>query len=775
MNITRPEQRLLFSQKDQDWKERNVIYWCGRTNLYPVVNSDALVLYAAAAGKMDDSVYTYVTNPLNTNDSKLKGYPAKMRNIDILSGNIQTILGELSERLFNPMVIAINSNIESLKEEKEYELLIQQLKQEFVNGLVKEGLAPQEIAQTPLPDALIRKAVSNIKDQLAIMGQQALDVILKDKEIDLIRRKTLYDFIVLGRMFTYRDIQYNDLVYRWISPLEISFTNTPNIDFIEDCEAVKRGVTLPMSEIMDMFSDNKDFQDILPELELRIGNVGYQSVYTGITTDMLRGDLSQPFTTQTEGLLVEHVNWSSMKKMIRATGIDAFGNEYVEDYDETYIGLEGEKLEEYWVTEKWEGYRIDGQHIIGVQPIEFQRGNYDNPNKCKNLYNGRVFMNNYIIPQSMIEKGIVYQIKYNIVHYHLEKIIAKNKDKIMTIPLGIIPQKDGWDEFTMMYYADAHGYLFMDETNPQTMQAMQYMKSIDMSLTQYIKEMYGILRQIKEDWDESVGISRQRKGQNMASDGKAVNEEAIYRSSVISEEFFKQHEETIIRDLQCLLDFSKIAWSKGKKGAYINSDMKEVYYNLSSDTFPYSEHSIFVENSSKSTKELNLMKNQLGNVAQQSQQIGMLPRIARATNMSKLIEEIDIIESKFQEQQQANSETEQQISMKEIEDKQKDRDLKYYEIDEDNETKKYIAVLNAQAQALSFQMGADGAEGTADALKIQELAIKQQEIFKKLDIEQQKLEESRQKRITEAKIARENMSNDLAISKNNKQNRGSKK
>jgi hypothetical protein len=487
---------------------------------------------------------------------------------------------------------------------------------------------------------------------------------------------------------------------------------------------------------------------------------------------MLKGDMSQPFTTQTEGLMVEHINWTSMKMMKRVTGKDVFGNFYKEDYDETYIALDTEEVEEYWVNEKWEGYRIDGQHILGVQPIEFQRGTYNNPNKCKNLYNGRIFMNNYIIPQSIIEKGIVYQIKYNIIHYHLEKIIAKNKDKIMTIPLGIIPQKEGWDEFTMMYYADAHGYLFMDETNPQTMQAMQYMKSIDMGLTQYIKEMYGILRQIKEDWDESVGISRQRKGQNMASDGKAVNEEAIYRSSVISEEFFKQHEETIIRDLQCLLDFSKVAWANGKKGAYVNSDMKEVYYNLDPTVYPFSEHGIYVENSTKATKELQMMKQQLGNVAQQSNQIGLLPRIARATNMSKLIEEIDAIEAKFNEQQQGNVQAEQQLKAEEVADKEKDRQLKIYEIDENNDTKKYIAVLQAQAQALSFQMGE---EGTVDAVKIQELAIKQQEIFRKIDLEQQKLEESKQKRMDDVKIARENMVNDLEIAKKNASNRGAKK
>lgn len=772
MNLTRPEQRLPLSKKDKDWKEKNVIYWAGRTNLYPVVNSDAVVLYAAAAGKMDESVYTYITNPLNMTKDNLKGYPAKMRNIDILSGNIQTLMGELSNRLFNPMVIAVNSNIESIREEKEYEMLIQQLKQEFVNGLVREGLAPESIAQTPLPDSIIRKTVSNLKDQLAIMGQQAIDLILKDKEIDKIRRKTLYDFIVLSRFFTYRDVQYNDLVYNWISPLEISFTNTPNIDFVEDAEAVKRAVTLPMSEVMDMFSDDKDFQRILPELEQKIATVGYQSVYTGITTDILRGDMSQPFTTQTEGLFVEHVNWTSMKLMKRITGKDMFGNKYVEDYDEFYEPTEFEDCYEYYVNEKWEGYRLDGKHILGVQAIPFQRGTFDNPNKCKNLYNGKIFMNNYIVPQSIIEKGIVYQIKYNIVHYHLEKIIAKNKDKILTLPLGIVPQKEGWDEFTMMYYADAHGYLFMDETNPQVMQSLQYMKTIDMSLTQYIKEMYGILRQIKEDWDEAVGISRQRKGQSMASDGKAVTEEAIFRSSVISEEFFRQHEETIVKDLQCLLDMSKVAWSEGKKGAYVNSDLKTVYVDIDPSVYRNSDLGIFVENSSRATKQLQMMQQEIGTIAQQTQDFGILPRIARATNISQLTEEIDAITARLEQQQQAQAEADNALRAAELEEKEKDRQLKIFEIETEDETKRYLGLLQAESQALSFQ---EGAEGTQDAVKLQEFAIKQQELFAKIKVEQDKIIESRNKRIQDAQIARENMANDLAIANKNAKNRGTKK
>lgn len=768
MNVIRPQQRLKNSEKDKEWKESNVVYWAGRTNLYPVVNSDAIALYAAAAGKLDESVYTYVTNPLNTARPELKGYPAKMRNIDILSPNIQTLIGELSQRFFNPIVVALNSDLQSKKEKKEYELRIDQLKRDFVNGLVQMGLVPEQISQTPLPDSIINKTVSNLKDQLAIMGQQAITFILQDKNINRIRSKTFYDFIVLSRFFTYKDVRDNDIVYDWISPLEMSFTNTPNIDDVEDSEAVKRGVTLPMTQIMDMFSDVEGFQEIIPELEQRLSTIGYNTIYPGIITDVLRGDLNQPFTAENEGLFVEHVNWTSMKMLKRVKGTDMFGNNYKEDYDEDYVTLPNEEVEEFWVNEKWEGYRLDGKYILGVQAIPFQRGTYDNPNKCKNLYNGRIFMNNYIIPQSILEKGIVYQIKYNIVHYNLEMTINKNLDKITIFPVGILPKKEGQDEFTAMYYAKAMGIIFVDDTNPSTIQALQYMRSIDMSLNTYIKDMYGLLQQIKSDWDESVGISRQRKGETMASDGKAVTEEAIFRSSIISEEFFRQHEETIVKDLQGLMDLSKVAWANGKKGAYVDSDYKNVEFELDPTVYCFSDHQIFIENSAKVAKELDMMKAQLGNIAQQTNNLGILPRIAQATNLSKLTEQIDEIEAKFHQQQQAQVDAENQLKSAQLESEEKDRQLEIYKIDENNDTKYEVALLQSEATVLGF---GKGEEGVTDVTLLDEMAFKREELLNKLNVEREKIAESRNKRIEEAKIDRENMKNDEKIANINAKHR----
>jgi hypothetical protein len=760
---SRPKQALPFAEKDEEWKNNNVIYHIGRCNIYPVTNTDAATLYAAAAGKLDEKLYTYVTNPLNMERPELKGYPSKMRNIDIISPNIQSLMGELNERFFEPIVIIINENVNNRIQQAEFDLRLNQIKQEFINGLVQKGMMPEEIAQTPMPDEVVKKTVSNLKAEIAKIGQDAVNIILQDCKIDQIRRKTFYDFIVLGRFFTYRTVRNNNPICNWTSPMEISYPQDPNIDYVHDGQSVRRAVNLPFTTLVDMFTESEQFQKILPDVESTLGQLGYQTIFTGgLTTDMLLGISSNNYyNTQGEGVLLEHVQWKSLRMMKRVTGKDMFGNEYKEDYDETYEALPNEDVEIYWVNQTWEGYRINSKWIIDVQPLEFQMGTYDNPSSCKLEYNGRVFGNNYIVPLSHVEKGIVYQIKYNIAHYHLEKIMNKNKDKITFFPLGAIPKKEGWDEFTVMYYADAHGYFFLDETDPSVTAAMQYMKVLDMSLYQYIKEIYGVLRQIKEDWDESIGFNRQRRGQNMASDGKGVNEESIFRSALVSEEFFTQHEECIVEDLNYLMSISKAAWIEGKKGSYSTSEFKRVDYNIDPTIYPYSDLNIYVKNSGKVKREVDSMKNVLGTLAQQTQNFSILPKIVQATNMPKLIEQLEELEAALAKSQEAAQQAEQQKVQLENESKENDRQLKIYEIDEQRDGNKEIALINLQGKLLSLEGGDTNGDGKIDAKDSATIALQRMDMVNKLQLEREKLMLKNKEIDTNARVAREQMQTDL--------------
>ena len=116
----RPKQRVSYAEKQKpEWQKNNVTFWASKCVSNFFTNKDLLVLYKAAAGVLEEEDYTYITNPLNAVQTELKGYPAKMRNIDIISTNINVLRGELLDRFFNPVVVALNADIDNKKYQEE--------------------------------------------------------------------------------------------------------------------------------------------------------------------------------------------------------------------------------------------------------------------------------------------------------------------------------------------------------------------------------------------------------------------------------------------------------------------------------------------------------------------------------------------------------------------------------------------------------------------------------------------------------------------------------
>lgn len=773
--LTRPPQRVSDKKKNtKAWKENNTNYWIGRCNTTFFNLKELLVLYKAAAGILDEADYTYITNPFATDNPKLKGYPSRMRNIDIISPVLNTLWGELSDRYFKPQVVCLNEDIVNKKLQEDYQVTLDYLKQEFVNGLVAKGLAPEEIAKQQLPEDLERKLKSNVKLEYSKLGQNSLEYIRQFNEVDKIRRKTFYDRMVCSRHFTFRDILNEDTEYNWISPFELSYVSSPNIDAIEDSEAVTRTTKMSIPQVIDKFKGMDGFtKEIIDELEINISSV---TMPDDIAPRIAEGQVllsklfnSNPSSTSINGILVQHVNWTSMKCMYHVTGKNEItGEPYSYEVDEDYIFSENEEWEEYWINEKWQAYRINSKYVVGAEAIPYQRGTMNNPSKCKNQYNGGIFGNNYIIPQSHVEKGLVYQIKYNIVHYLMEKVMAKNKDKLTILPLGLVPEKEGMDMFKMMYYGDAHGFLFIDETNEKAMSALQYVKVLDMGLSTYIEQAYKMLNNIKEDWKESVGVNRQRMGNSFASDGKAVTEEAIHRGSIISEEFFMQHEELIMKDLQCLLDLSKVAWQNGKKANFMSSDFKLVDLKIDPTVYQNLDMAIFAKNSGDERRKVDSFRSIIGTIAQNTNNFSILGRILDADNMAKLIEDMDELEAKIEQNTQAQQQAENNIEIAKEEGKEKDRQLKIYEIDEDNKTEHEGDLIDAQTKLFLGSKFSDGDldnDGELDVTEIAKLDEGRRQHYDKLQLERETLRKQNNIDKEKLKVEREKMANDLKIAK----------
>lgn len=734
----KPQQTLSTKKKTKGkfgeaWQKQNVDYYSSKNSVLGNLKYEFEEMYQIAAGYINDDDYTYMLDPYNTN-SKRKVH-AELRNYDIISPIIQMLMGEKSNRKSDPVVVAINSDITTIQEQKLKQLVNNELQQMFINtlnGFADSGFVSRDIKGYEQ----IQTEVDSIKDDKAITGQHALNYIVEEGEIKRKLRKGFYDMVCTGYTFSYKDIRYNNLIYDTFSPADCGYTCSQDTEFVEDGEAawVRRYMTL--SDILDEFYDELT-EDEIKELE-NLENTAYNTTdYTStdatqLVNNMMKNGLFNNMkwdtkSTRTDQHEVVYVNWKSKVKIGKLKGVDAFGNEYDEIVEEDFPVRPNETVDWYWVNQTWEGTRI-GNHIYKrIRPIPFQRGTLDNPSACKLLINGRNLLSRHFFTKSVVKKLQPFQKRYNAVHWHIEKVMNKNKDKIVLMPKNLIPTSGGLNTSRMMHFADKHGFLFTDEIDPKSVDQFRSIQVLDLSLGDYLKYLYDALAFIRLEAEEAIGITRARKGQTMASDGKGVTEQAIFQSAIISEELFLEFEEFEKREYQGLLDLSKYAWKDGKKAWYVDSQKRRVLLDIIGSEHRETEYSISVQNGKEEFTKLNELTD-MKNV-QAMIQNGTAPHIiAKMKNVKSMEEMIDILEidnERFMEQQQQAQQAQQQAINDELEQKERhhqdEMDIRLYEIDS--------KVMMSQQQSVSLDGNAENDLKREDLnIKREELQVKREEI-----------------------------------------------
>lgn len=738
--MTRPQHRI--EKKDTKYYEQAALYY--RSVCTPAVDSKKVdIIFKAVNGELDSDDYNYVTNPLNSKKEKYKQFPSKIRNFDILSPVLMLLMGEKRRRGLRYTVVARNSNIETQRAQLEAEMtdkmLIQQLMQEFIQ--IKQAQGEEiDIAQTEqLTTEKIMKESQSLQDSVADMGQNALDYIRDYAELDRKFVEGWFYWICTGRVFSFREPYRDEVTYESISPKEIAYFASSQIRFLEDAEAINRIVNMPITETMDKFADIKGFDKIVKELEAKLG-IGSTDTFGARVTQQGKTEIDTAETkafnamwstitnggnqvySDTDTVQVEHVVWTSMMKIGKLTGINMYGEKFTEEVDSDFKARPDEDVKWTWVPIKCHAYVIDGRHVIGGEMLPHTLPDLEKPLACKNPYNGRIFNLRHTNPVGIMQKGLPYQIKYNIMHYYIEKTIAKNMDKIVILPLGLIPEDRGHTTESTMYYAQSHGFMFVDETKKNFQAAMNGVKVLDASLSGYINQLYEYLRIIKQEWKELVGITPNREGQMQNSnDGKALMENSVFRSSVMTEEWFAEYEEFEQRDLQYLMEISKHAFNEGKKAMFINTDRRKVLLDIDPELFCYSDYLTRVSNSGKDLEDLERAKGQAQAMAQNMQgKMTPVLKVLRSNNISQLIIEMDKIEADFDAQQgqmqQAQQQSEQAIQKSKEDIVDKELAWKYYNTDANNSTALMKAEIAGEVSLMGNKTGDDAQSGDMAAL-----------------------------------------------------------
>lgn len=721
-----PKQKIPRSKKTKEWGKECIKAFINRSSFSTSTKHVLQTYYEAYNGNLKESDYNYVVNPYNSESWAKKNFPARLRNYNIIKPVVDLLLGEKARRPVAYQVVVRNADIQTRFDKHRKEMYKQYLEQTFVNELNAQGV-PTNLPSEPQenPDEYMSMVLSKYRDSRAIVGQEVLNYLFDWLSLEDKFQLGFLDWLVTGEVYTYKDVCMNDVEFDIVSPLDIDFEKSPDVEFIEDADWVVRRKIMSINDVIDKFYDVLTSEDI-DQLEQPSGK--YRDGYGGVQSLFI----NKPEDDESDRMVeVLHVCWKSFARVGILKYVDEFGIEQEMVVDETYKKGEDDDITFYWVNEVWEGYQIDGDIYVHINPHGVQRNQMNNISDCKLPYNGRIYSNRHSDNISVVSIGLPYQILYNVFHYRLELSIAKNKDKIMLMEINTIPKGNGWDEEKFMYYADAMGFAFIDSTtegkNRERVTFNQY-QVLDMSLGQYIAAQFQLLQAIKQEWEENVGITRQRKGSVLTSDGVGTTERAIFQSSVISEEMFRRYESFIEKEYMGLLDVSKIAWREGKKMTYVTSDLRTALIEVDPSEYQEAEYGVFVKNSSKEQDKLGQMKQLALTFAQNGQQPSTIAQILDGANFSsikKLLMEVEDKQQKMQEaQQQQAQQLAQQQSQAAAQLQQEKQAFEAQQNELDRITKLEVEKIRL---AGNLSMDADG-NGRRDEIDRQRLEVERQRV-----------------------------------------------
>ena len=682
-----PKQKVTKAEKTPEWYKENARWIRDNASFYSADRWELVLLYQAAMGIIDKSYYKYVLNPYDTPEENLKHYPAQMRNYNIISPIIGLYVGEKGDKPFNHQVISINSDAPNDYTESLNKAVEAAMAQHIVNGLNAQGV-PTGVPTQQVPE--IEEVVENHKqtygDKRAILGQRALDYLKYDLNLKDKYQEAIYDWIVSARVYTYKDVFKNDLLHEIVPPLEM-WHGTSSTGFVEDSNWAMRKTRYNLNDCIDRFHEvlskekDKDGNSLVDALEskFRSGNEVVSTTFNSTPNidKKATSGATNPYTNNNGLIDVFHCVWKSFRKYGVLKYIDEFGMPQEMEVDEDYKLDKSNNdisIEWFWESEVHETYILGEDTFVYMRPTQVQRSQLSNSSLCKLPYNGRLGYSERDRVQSIVKQLLPYQVLFNIYHFRAELTLARNKDKLMLMPKGLLPE--GWDTDKFLYFAEATGIAFFDETKPNAAAVLNAIRGIDMGLGNYVEQMRSLLSSIKMEAWESFGMNRQRYGDIKASDGKGNNDQAALRSAVISAEMFRRFERFEESDLQGLMDMSKYAWAEGKKGMYISPNGTKELLDIDPEIHCNSDVGVFATNSSHEAAKLEQARNYAFGWAQKgSSPASTVLEVLDSNNMAQLkefVKKAEDVEKKYQE----SVEKSKQESLHAIEDKKTARDDK---------------------------------------------------------------------------------------------------
>lgn len=794
-NATFPQQRVGFAEKQKaDWYA-NCIDYVISMGLALNDRQDTEQKLNILHGNIPDSFYKKTLNPYNSSNEKYTRFPATMRNLDIMSDIVRRYVSEYFKGIHEFVVGANNPEIIINKNEKLKAAVMQMAQEAFqqeferqyqamVQEAQQQGQDPSQInPQDAMPDMeeFVREFNEKYIDDESRQGQEVLGYIRSMTQDNIIYLSAFFNYVSLGECFTYSDIRNNELFKENVPVIE-AFPIPNNEYFVEDHDMFARKIMMSYTQIMDMFDDvltDKDRQFLERYYSAQHANGGitrlsytqyfenYPDVCSKFNKEERELFKNSPITCYDENnqlYEVWHVVWRGEAKRGILTYINEVGFQSNRVVDESYkLNPEAGDISIEWVYEPqvYEGYRI-GTRNNAVYPIKARPIMYNRNGKLP--YNGVMEVLPMMGKFSIIKLITPYQIMRNIISYHREMVIAKNKMLILLMPESLIASNTE----DRLYKMAADGTLLVDDSEDTNTTKMQQVRLLNANMSDYITQLTNLMDSIKLEAREMVDMNMQRYGDIAQSAGMATTQEAIARSSMGMVILVQMFDEMRKADYNRDLDYCKLAFVDGLDTTYWDALGNKKYISLDVNSFINSDYSTTVRNDAKEIDKLQQLK-QWAFSAAQNGDLDMAIAAITGDNVSQIKKAVTKFGEIKRQHEEQMKQMDQMLKQEEIDNKLKEIQAKG-EQDRLTEELKYqyemqLKYIDVDMSMLAANAGDEGAKSRLAELAEQNKANIEQQ---KVALARQQMEIDAYSKAADRQVKREDIASKERIARINK-------
>lgn len=715
-NYDFPIQRVPNSEKTPAWAAKS-IDWVIAQGMGMRDSDDLEVKYNILRGDIPAEYYKKTLNPYNSQKEAFTRFPAEMRNYDMIKGIVRRYISEYIKNPHDFIVGANNVDVvlaRNAKLRQELAMVVEQriaarIQESYQQWVEQGNEASQFNPQESLDiEAFVKEFNENYIDDISEQGQNILNIIQDMTEDILFYARAYFDFVSFGECYTYADIKGKKLVKKNIAPRDAFPVNSDNI-FREDDDMFACRMKMTYQQIIDEFDQyltDKE-KEFLDSYYAKHGSATpaeyafsvYESYFPEVCDKFTKEDRElfkkQPIMMRDNntGLYdVWHVVWRGEVRRVVVTFVNEAG------LIDTRIEEDGYKLtpelgdidvEYIYEPQVYEGIRI-GTRNEAIYPYDARAIAFDRNGKLP--YNGL----NELLPGfgkfSIIEVVTPYQVFRNIIAYHREMAIAKNKLSILLIAkslLGAVPEDT-------IYKMLADNVLYIDDTNDPAMLRAQQIRMLNASMGDYITQLSNLMTEVENTAKNQVDMTPQRYGEIANSAGKGVTDEAITRGSMGSVIIEFMVDSMRERDYARDMDYTKLAWIDGLDTSYRDSDDNLQYISLNIDNHVYADYIIKAKNSVKEKEKLDQIKQFAFSAAQNGDSMMAVAAIA-GDNVASIVNLI----KKYQAQKEQHD-----AQLKEL-DKQLEQMRQEFEVtkiqvkgEEDRKSIELEGIIEAEIQLI---------------------------------------------------------------------------